>query len=59
MPWPRTGTFGVVENPIIESPFVENNSPGEEAPPQPGNRFLLLGGGNFLLLSGGDLLLLG
>jgi hypothetical protein len=59
MPFPRTGTFGLIDNPLVVSPFVANNSVYEIVPPPTGNFFLLLGGGDFLLLGGGKLELLG
>lgn len=59
MPWPRTGSFGLVDNPLEFSPFVENNAPGSGGGPPAFNDFLLLNGGNFLLLNGNDLTLLG
>ena len=58
MSWPALPAFGIVNNPLLDSPFTSNNDQGNNVPPQPSNRFLLLSGGNFLLLGGGDLLLL-
>lgn len=58
MPWPRLKDFGIVENPLIYSPFEENNSPGDGGVPAI-NDFLLLNGFPFLLLNGENLALLG
>lgn len=58
MSWPALPAFGIVNNPLLESPFVTNNDEGTIGPPVSSNRFLLLSGGDFLLLSGGDFLLL-
>ena len=58
MPWPRLGTFGINDNPVNFTPFVENNSPfdgGEES----ASDFLLMDGEFFLLMAGGNLLLMG
>lgn len=56
MPWPRSGTFGISDNPMVLNPYVENNSPGEGS--LSFALFLLLNGGLFNLLGGGFLLLL-
>lgn len=56
---PKTNHYGIIENPIIFSPYFENNDQESEFP---SNVFLLLGPvpeGVFLLLGGGDLLTLG
>lgn len=58
MPWPRTGGFGLVDNPLIDSPFEENNAPDDGGVPAI-NEFLLLNGFPFLLLNGNHLSLLG
>lgn len=58
MSWPALPAFGIVNNPLLDSPFFTNNDEGNVTPPQPNNRFLLLSGGNFLLLNGQDFLLL-
>ena len=58
MPWPRLKDFGIVENPLVYSPFEENDSPGDGGVPA-FNDFLLLSGGNFILLNGDNLELLG
>jgi hypothetical protein len=56
MPWPRSGTYGIIDNPMVFSPYTEGNTPGE------GDFitlfFLLLNGNVLDLLSGGFLLLL-
>lgn len=57
MAWPNVGAFGLVNNPLIDTPFNENSETGSTPPPSE-NDFLLLGGGNFLLLGGGNFLLL-
>jgi len=58
MPWPRTSSFGLVDNPLIYSPFEENNAPDDGGVPA-FNDFLLLSGIPFLLLNGNNLTLLG
>ena len=59
MPWPRLGKFGFVQNPLTQTPFVENNSGEGSAPPPPGgDKFLLMTNGIFLLENGGDFLLM-
>ncbi len=55
MSLPNPNTFGIVENPLVYSPYVENDfGPGVFA----GNDFMLLDNTPFLLLDGGNLLLL-
>lgn len=59
MSHPKSNHYGVKENPIIFSPYFENNDGEGEFP---SDVFLLLGPmpeGVFLLLDGGDLLTLG
>ena len=56
MPFPRVNRFGIVENPLIETPFISDND--EEIEPNPVGAFLLLNGMAFGLLGGGDLTLL-
>ena len=58
MSWPALPAFGIVENPLIISPFASNNSPGGSSPPPiHGNLFLLSTGSDFLLSDGGFFLL--
>jgi len=57
MPWPSIVNFGIVDNPLIDSPFVES-SEKIGMPPPAENDFLLLNGNIFGLLGGGNLLLL-
>lgn len=58
MPWPKLNTYGITDNPILISPYVENNE--NDGGSFAENDFLLLGSdGLFLLLGGGNLLLLG
>lgn len=59
MAFPNVKNFGIVDNPLIDSPFIisdENGSGG--VPPLPRNRFLLMTGASFLLMTGADLLLM-
>ena len=58
MSWPALPDFGIVSNPLLDSPFVTNNDESTSPPPQPSNRFLLLSGGNVHLLNADDFLLL-
>jgi hypothetical protein len=58
MSWPVLPAFGIVNSPLLESPFVSNNDNGTMGPPVSANRFLLLSGGNFNLLNGAPMLLL-
>jgi len=58
MSWPALPAFGIINNPLLESPFVTNNDEGTEGPPVASNRFLLLSGGDFNLLNGSQFLLL-
>lgn len=57
MSYPNVNGFGVVNNPITESPYFENNDDGTNAFPE--DDFLLLNDSRFLLLNGGYFLLLG
>ena len=57
MAWPALPDFGLVENPIIYSPFVMNNYPGSSAGSP--SSFLLMDNTNFLLMDGTQLLLMG
>lgn len=57
MSYPSLVSFGIEENPLLDSPFVLGSLEGGTAPPV-GNFFLLLNGQRFGLLNGGDLLLL-
>jgi hypothetical protein len=59
MPWPRLKDFGIVDNPLIYSPFEENNAPDSGGGPPAFNDFLLLNSFPFLLLNGNNLTLLG
>lgn len=56
MSYPKPGTWGIVVNPLIYSPFSTNNSPEDY---NPGNRFLLMDNTSFLLMDGEFLLLMG
>ena len=56
MSFPVPGQFGVIENPLIYTPFAINNTPGTVTS---ASDFLLLDGEMFLLLEGGNFLLLG
>lgn len=56
MPFPKVGVFGIVENPLVFTPFGENNSPSGMTV---GNNFLLMYGEFFLLMDGTHLLLMG
>ncbi len=55
MSFPKPGKFGIVENPLIFTPFGTNNSPGD----LPNNNFLLMDNTFFLLMDGTHLLLMG
>lgn len=57
MPYPNTGRFGIIENPLLFTPFVEDNTEGGGEFSD--NDFLLLDGEFFLLLDGTHFLLLG
>ncbi len=59
MPWPRTGSFGLIDNPLTDSPYIADSGPGEGGPNPPINTFLLLSGFPFLLLNGNMFELLG
>jgi hypothetical protein len=56
MPLPSPNGYGIIDNPLVFTPFTEGYEPSPT--PFPSNVFLLLNGGNFLLLNGGNLLLL-
>lgn len=56
MGFPRTGKFGIIENPLIFTPFVTNNSGEDEFS---AGDFLLMDGEFFLLMAGGNFLLMG
>jgi len=56
MSYPALPAFGIVENPLIITPFATNNSPGTSFP---SNAFLLMDGTHFLLMDGTDFLLTG
>jgi len=59
MSFPTLPKFGLVDNPLLNSPFVYNNTEGSVSPTPPGvEDFLLLSGMIFELLSGLDFLLL-
>lgn len=58
MAFPNIANFGVVDNPLIDSPFVIGDEFNEFNPPPLTRRFLLLNGNPMLLLNGNDLLLL-
>jgi len=53
MSFPKTQKFGIIENPLIFSPFSTNNSPGDELVDLD---FLLMDGEFFLLMDGTHLL---
>lgn len=53
---PNPNTWGIFENPLIFSPFVDGDGGGGF---MPGNAFLLLDGTLFKLLDGTNFLLLG
>lgn len=57
MSWPHLPTFGIVDNPLIDSPFVSNND--EESGGFANNDFLLMDGEFFNLMDGTHLLLMG
>lgn len=57
MSLPHLPTFGIVENPLIDSPFDSNNDP--ESGSFGANLFLLMDGQHFLLMNGEQLLLMG
>ena len=56
MSWPSIKQFGISDNPLIDTPFVETQIGGSSPPVF--DYFLLLNGMNFGLLNGGNLLLL-
>ncbi len=56
MSWPKPGKFGIVENPLVQSPFDSGNS-GDDIFVH--NEFLLMDGEFFLLMDGTHLLLMG
>jgi len=56
MPFPNK-YFGIIENPLIFSPFVTGNDPNSLGPIN--NDFILLDGDQFKLLSGEQFDLLG
>ncbi len=49
--------LGVAKNPLIFSPFVNQNEEGNVGPPVPGDRFLLTDESSFLLTDDTYLLL--
>lgn len=54
---PNPNTWGIVENPLVFSPFMDGEGGGGGA--MPSNAFLLLDGTLFKLLDGTNFLLLG
>jgi hypothetical protein len=58
MPFPRLNFYGIIENPLEFTPFIEDNFEGGGGN-LPSNLFLLLNGNSFGLLGGGSLELLG
>lgn len=56
MTFPKTGKFGIVENPLIFSPFVTGNT-GDDI--SSNLDFLLMDSEFFLLMAGGNFLLMG
>ncbi len=50
--------MNVINNPLVDSPFVQQANIDSEFNPISSNNFLLLNGSNFLLLNGGNLELL-
>ncbi len=57
MSWPALPAFGIVNNPLLDSPF-DFNSDEETSSPVIHNGFLLLNSSPFNLLNGNALLLL-
>lgn len=55
MSFPNPNTFGIVDNPLVFSPYSENNFDGGVFA---NNDFLLLDGDQFMLLDGDSFLLL-
>lgn len=58
MSYPSVATFGIVENPLIYTPFAEGNSPSTGGVP-PHSAFILMDGELFGLMAGGDFLIMG
>lgn len=56
MPLPQPGTFGIVDNPLVYSPFSANKFDGGVFSIQD---FLLMDGTPFLLMDGTNFLLMG
>lgn len=57
MSWPALPAFGIVNNPLLDTPFCFNNDEGTDSPVEK-DGFLLLVSTPFLLLDGNPLLLL-
>jgi hypothetical protein len=55
MPLPNINGFGIVNNPLIDGVFEDNNEPGTIVP---ANDFLLMNGDYFLLQNGQNFLLM-
>ena len=49
---------GIVQNPLVDSPYIQQNNIGIGSSPPAGNNFLLLNGSPMLLLNGNNLGLL-
>lgn len=58
MSYPNINGFGIADNPLIFTPFVQNNG-GSGGSPFPSNSFLLMDGTHFLLMDGTFFLLMG
>lgn len=56
MAYPSLPAFGIVDNPLVESPFASNNTPGTSFA---ATDFLLMDGEHFLLMDGSQFLLMG
>jgi hypothetical protein len=50
---------GVSDNPLLDSPYMQQYDVGVSMPPPTGNFFLLTTGDNFILTTGDKLLLAG
>jgi hypothetical protein len=57
MSFPKTGTYGVIDNPIVFSVYSVSDAPGEGNFAM--NDFLLMDGEMSLLMAGGNFLLMG
>lgn len=57
MAWPNTKEFGISDNPLINSPFIETTRGGSSHPVF--NLFLLMNANSLLLMNGNNLSLSG